>query len=79
MGNIRVKKKDGHEAIIKDVMYFPLMASNLISLGQLCDKNYTMKLERKELKVFDEMSRPILKVPLSTNKTFKVMINMIDH
>lgn len=78
-GNITVKKKDKHESIISDVLYIPSMASYLINLGQLLDKNYTMKLERKELKVFDEMSRPIIRAPLSTNMTFKVIINMLDH
>ncbi|XP_050875195.1 uncharacterized protein LOC127078813 [Lathyrus oleraceus] len=77
--NIRMKKKDGHEATIKDVLYVPSMAGNLVSLGQLLDKNYTMKLEGTKLKVFDEMYRLTLRSPLSTNKTFKVMINMPDH
>lgn len=79
MGNIRVKRKDGHEFIISDVLYVPPMASNLINLGQLLEKDYTMKMEIKELKVFDEMSRIMLKEPLSTKREFKVMINMIDH
>jgi len=55
------------------------MSSNLTSLGQLLDKNYTMKLENKELKVLDGYTRLILKSPLSTNKTFKIMINMLNH
>lgn len=38
-----------------------------------------MRLEERELKVFDEMSKITLKAPLSTNKTFKIMINMLDH
>jgi len=37
-----VKRKDGHEAIISDVLYVSSMSSNLISLGQLLDKNYTV-------------------------------------
>lgn len=72
-------KKDGHEATINDVSYVPSMESNMISLGQLLDKNYIMKLEGREINEFDELSRLILKSPLSTNKTFKVMINMLDH
>lgn len=79
MGNIRMKKKDEHEIIMNDLLYVPSMASNLNSLGQLLDKNYTMKLEGKELKVFGEISKLILKEPLSTNRIFKVMINIHDH
>lgn len=79
MENIMVKKKDRHKAIMSVVLYVPSIESNFISLGQLLDKNYTMKLEGWELKVFDEMFRLILKVHLSTNRTFKVTINMIGH
>ena len=79
MGNIRMKKKDEHEVTITDVLYVSSMASNLICLGKLLDKNYTIKLKGRDLKVFNEMSRPTLRVPLSTNRTFKVMINMLDH
>lgn len=31
--NIGMKKKDGHEVTIKDVLYVPSMAGNLVSLG----------------------------------------------
>jgi len=74
-----VKRKDEKEAIISDVLYVPSMSSNLTNLGQLLDENYTMKLENKELKVLDAYTRLILKSRLSTNKTFKIMINMLNH
>lgn len=44
MCNIRVEKKDDHETIISNVSYVPSMASNLITLGLLLDKNYTTNL-----------------------------------
>lgn len=43
--NILVKRKEEEEAVISDVLYVPSISSNLTSLGQLLDKNYTMKLE----------------------------------
>lgn len=64
MRKIIVKKGNGQEAIIYYVLYFPSIASNLTILRQLLDKNYTMMLEDKELKVFDVTSKLILKVPL---------------
>jgi len=79
MWNILVKRKYGQEAIISDVLYVPSMSSHLLSLGQLLDKNYTMKLKNKELKVFDAETRLILKSPLSNNKNFKILINILDH
>lgn len=83
MGNIKVRKKDERNATIRDVLHVPSIASNLISLGQLLDKYYTIKLEGRELKVFNEMSRLIFNAPLSTNKTLKVMfrssMSCINH
>lgn len=79
MGNIFVKKKDGQEAIKCDVIYASSIVINLISLGKLLDKNYKMRLEDKELKVFYVSSKLDLKEPLSTKITFKIMTNMVDH
>ncbi|GAU44417.1 hypothetical protein TSUD_100640 [Trifolium subterraneum] len=79
MGTVLVKRKDGHESVINEVLYVPSMTSNLISLGQLLEKDYTMKLENRELKIYDAKSRLILKAPLSNNRTFKIEINVIDH
>lgn len=79
MRNILVKKNNGQEVMVCDVLYVPFIASNLISLDQLFDKDYKMKFEEREVKVFDEMCKLILKEPLSINKKFKIMINMLDH
>lgn len=77
--NLAKKKKDEQETIIYNVLYVPLMTNNLINLGQYIHKEYTMKQEDKYLKMFDESSKLILKAPLSTNGTFNIMINMLDH
>jgi len=70
MLNILENIKDGQEAIISDVIY----------MFHLCQaKNYTMKLENKELKVLDAETRLILKAPLSNNKNFEIMINILDY
>ena len=66
-----MKRKDGKEAIISAMLYVPSMSRNLISLGQLLEKNYTMKLENLDLKVFDAETRLILKASLSNNKNLK--------
>lgn len=79
MGNIHVKINNRSEAIICDILYVPSTTSNLISLGQLLDKDYKMRLEWRGIKVVDERSKLILKASLSTNRTFKIMINMLDH
>jgi hypothetical protein len=79
MRYVLVKRKDGHESIINGVLYVPSMTSNLISLGQLLEKDYTIRLVDRELKIYDAKSRLILKGRLLNNRTFKVEINVIDH
>jgi hypothetical protein len=79
MGSILVKRKDGHESTINEVLYVSSMTSNLISLGQLLEKDYTIRLADRELKIYGTKNRLILKASLSNNKSFKVEINVIDH
>ena len=51
------------------------MKNNLLSLVQLLEKNYIMRLEKRALYVFDDKNRFILKALLLKNKTFKININ----
>ncbi|CAJ2632337.1 unnamed protein product [Trifolium pratense] len=53
IGKIKIRSKDGKDALISDVLYVPTMKSNLISIGQLLEKNYVVKMEDKVLRVFD--------------------------
>jgi hypothetical protein len=79
MGTVLVKRKDGQESTINEVLYVSSMTSNLISLGQLLEKDYTIRLADRELKIYGTKNRLILKASLSNNKSFKVEINVIDH
>jgi hypothetical protein len=76
MGTILVKRKDGDESVINELLYDSSMTSNWISLDQLLEKNYRMKLVNRELKIYDAKSKQILKASLSNNRTFRVEINM---
>lgn len=53
LGRVLIKRKDGSPSFISDVLYVPGMQSNLLSLGQLLEKGYGMKMENKEMKVYD--------------------------
>lgn len=61
------------------MLYVPSMENNPISFGQLLDKNYIMRLDDKEMKVFNANSKLVLKAHLLNIRTFKIMINMVDH
>ncbi|KAK2358763.1 hypothetical protein QL285_095917 [Trifolium repens] len=73
IGSILVKRNDGQEASITGVL-----KSNVISIDQLLEKNYSVKMHDKELKLVDAKDREILKAPMSNNKTFR-MLNMLEH
>jgi len=78
IGKVLIHRNDGKKACITDVLYVPNMRSNLISIGQLLQKCYTMKVEAQIMKVFDSKNRLILKAPLSKQRTFKININVIE-
>ena len=62
-------------AYVNDVLCVPAMRNNLISLGQLLEKWYNMKMENRILTVLDAINTFILKAPLSSDKAFKIQIN----
>ena len=78
IGKVLIHRKDGKKACITDVLYVPNMRSNLISIGQLLQKGYTMKVEAQTMKVFDSKNMLILKAPLSKQRTFKINISVIE-
>ncbi|XP_022642042.1 uncharacterized protein LOC111242548 [Vigna radiata var. radiata] len=45
VGKILIKGKDGKSVYMHNVLYVPLMKSNLLSLGQLLEKGFTMKMQ----------------------------------
>ena len=79
IGKIKIQSKDGKDSFISDVLYVPNMKSNLISIGQLLEKGYTVRMEDKILRIFDNKMRTILKVQMSRQRTFKIGINIVEN
>ena len=70
----------------KDVMvsfeglnYVPNMESNLLSLGQLLEKGFSMHMEGEHMKVADSNWKCVLKIDVSKNRTFKVGVSTIKQ
>ncbi|XP_004507201.1 uncharacterized protein [Cicer arietinum] len=76
---ILIQIMDGKQSFICDVLYVPNMKNNLLSLGQLLEKGYSMNMENGQMKVFDNAKRLILKAPLSKNRTFKIKIHINEN
>ncbi|XP_075076895.1 uncharacterized protein LOC142163501 [Nicotiana tabacum] len=69
-GTILIRLKDGSHQLISNVLYVPEMKSNILSLGQLLEKNYDIHLKDKKLYMRDEKGRLLSKVPMAKNKMF---------
>ncbi|XP_004515992.1 uncharacterized protein [Cicer arietinum] len=46
IGKVLIQRRDGNQSFICDVLYVPNMKNNLLSLGQLLEKGYSMKMEQ---------------------------------
>jgi len=79
IGNVLIKKKDGGQSLISEVLCIPGMKSNLLSIGQLLEKGYKVSLENKMMRVNDSKGKLILKAPMSKNMTFKIELNVMEH
>ncbi|XP_058771127.1 uncharacterized protein LOC131644592 [Vicia villosa] len=79
VGDVLIEKKDGGHSMIKDVLYIPGIKCNLLSIGQLLEKGYNIRLEDKILRVVDASGVLILKAPMATNRTFKVELKVLEH
>ncbi|KAK2361452.1 secreted RxLR effector protein [Trifolium repens] len=70
-GNIVIRGNSGVKVIIKDVFYVPEMNCNLLSIGQLAEKGFSVAIAGDSLKLFDPEKGLVLKSTLSPNRTYK--------
>ncbi|CAL0304864.1 unnamed protein product [Lupinus luteus] len=73
-GDIPLLMADGRKTYISDVLFVPKMKTNLISIGQLHEKGITMQLLNGLMIIYDKQKREILRVPLTSNRTFQVKL-----
>ena len=79
IGKVAIRKVDGSKVTISDVLYVPNMESNLLSLGQLLEKGFSMHMEGEHMEVADSNWKCVLKVVVSKNRTFKVGVSTIEQ
>jgi hypothetical protein len=68
-GNIVIRGNSGVKVIIEDVLYVPAMDCNLLSIGQLAKKGFSVIIEGDSMKLFDSKKQLVLKSTLSKNIT----------
>ncbi|XP_047150791.1 uncharacterized protein LOC124822778 [Vigna umbellata] len=74
-GRIMIRSKNRQPAYMNNVLYVPNMKRNMLSLGQLLGKGYTMNIHQKHIEIFDDRKCLVLKAPLAKNRTFKVKLS----
>lgn len=74
-GNIVMRSNFGDKVIIEDVFYVPDMKCNLMSIGQLVEKGFSVSMEGDSLKLFDQKKNLVLKSTLSKNRTYRCNIS----
>ena len=55
IGDVMIMRKDGKKSVISNGLYIPGMKSNLLSIGQLVEKNYKVSIEDKLMRVLMQM------------------------
>lgn len=78
MGNIVIQRKYGKATLIENVLFVPGMKCNLGSVRQLVEKGFSIIIKHDFWELFDTNQKPVLKSPLSKNRTFQANIRATE-
>ncbi|XP_049936006.1 retrovirus-related Pol polyprotein from transposon TNT 1-94 [Nymphaea colorata] len=74
-GTAIIKSETGMEKFINDVYYVPGLAQNLLSVGQLVQKGYTLLFENDACEIKNKSGVVLAKVNMVRNKMFPLETN----
>jgi transposase InsO family protein len=75
-GKIKICQNDGKKGYISDVYYVPNMKSNILSIGQLLEKGYTIHMENYSLILRDARGGIMAHVPMTNHRMFPLHLNI---
>ncbi|KAI5430924.1 hypothetical protein KIW84_035170 [Lathyrus oleraceus] len=75
-GTIRYLQKDGLIGSIQDVYYVPNLKTNILSLGRLTEKGYSILMKERILYLKDKLGHLIARVEMERNRMYK--LNLIN-
>lgn len=79
-GVIVVYTKGGNKRLISDVLYVPGLTQNLLSVGQLLQKDYALKFDNGECIIIDKKKNfTVAKVKMTPNKIFPLMMPLNEN
>ena len=73
-GKILIRAKDGSHQYISDVYNVPNLKSNILSVGQLLEKNYDIHFKDRSATIRNPEGKLIAKVPMTKNRMFLLNI-----
>ncbi|KAK1409296.1 hypothetical protein QVD17_35822 [Tagetes erecta] len=76
-GSLLVECKNGEQLIIPDVYYIPALTSNILSLGQLTEEGYDVRMYGDTLKIYDGPNRLVMKIQRSVNRLYKLNLKIV--
>ncbi|GKC64809.1 retrovirus-related pol polyprotein from transposon TNT 1-94 [Tanacetum coccineum] len=69
-GKILIRAKDVSHQYISDVYNVPNLKSNILSVGQILEKNYDIHFKDRSATIRNQEGKLIVKVPMTKNRMF---------
>ncbi|XP_061347561.1 uncharacterized protein LOC133293058 [Gastrolobium bilobum] len=77
-GTVCFLQKDGRVGTIRDVYYVPELKSNILSIGQLTEKGYSVLMTDRVLLLKDKQGRLIARVQMKKNRMYKLSLRSVE-
>ncbi|PKU61775.1 Retrovirus-related Pol polyprotein from transposon TNT 1-94 [Dendrobium catenatum] len=71
-GTISYMQKDGAKGLIENVYFVPDLKSNILSMGQLMEKGYSVFMKDEVLQLKDKKGRLVTQINMAKNRMYKI-------
>jgi hypothetical protein len=78
-GNVKFLQKYRKLGMIEDVYYILEIKSNILSMGQLMEKEFEIFIKKRTIHLKDSRGRAIARVEIEENKMFKLNLQRIEQ
>ena len=78
-GKVQFRCKNGSVGTVENVYYIPEMRSNILSIGQLLEKGFTVYMKDMTLHLKDKRGRAIARVEMGQNRMFKLNLRRVSE
>jgi hypothetical protein len=76
-GTVHYLQKGGTEGSIEDVYYIPDLKRNILSMGQLMEKGYSVFIKNRVLQLKDNRGHLIARVDMAKNRMYKLNLRNV--